>query len=447
MNRKREIGAKSFVSIFLIFIMLSTLASGILVFWSNTSNYLNTGETRESIRKIADRLHRITITIISNDPRPPSALEALHQEAEEIRKALSGQPPAQPFTKSELIELASKLNGIIRKLNEDREDRKDFSNKLVRIISEIESIKGYYILQNNGENRYISSTLKATKDFWSWVGPNNLLLVLLIAIVLFIGTRENVLKNWFGHGGEFSFEAFGVKIAGTSLSEQKAQLANTQKKIDEEISKQYQKIIADKELDKSFDSFCTMIYHCLDERGNTMATTPHRRTLFVPTYMSDHLIQAAEYRGYKYDSESKKFGRIFSVRYGIIGKAWRLRCPLYNPSVDNDNDALVRDWGLTRKEASKQGTQKRALLAFPIPDDDDESDPLGVIYLEGFDEHSFSGSEERKKLDEEKEQESLAVQIFEKAKGYHQFHDFSAKLSALKNDIEWSRKSLEGDGR
>ena len=81
-------------------------------------------------------------------------------------------------------------------------------------------------------------------------------------------------------------------------------------------------------------------------------------------------------------------GRRFSVRYGMIGRAYRLRTPLYNWDVDNKENHLVRYWGLTRGEAYKQGAHGASLLAFPIPPDPN-SDPLAIVYIEAIGKNQF----------------------------------------------------------
>jgi hypothetical protein len=108
----------------------------------------------------------------------------------------------------------------------------------------------------------------------------------------------------------------------------------------------------------------------------------HRATLWIPGFTGWELVQATGYIGNPVPDNRSVTGRRFSVRYGIIGRAWRLRATQYNWDVNNESRALVRHWGLTLQEARKQGDQHVSLMAFVIPSNETDGDPLGVVYLE-----------------------------------------------------------------
>jgi hypothetical protein len=108
----------------------------------------------------------------------------------------------------------------------------------------------------------------------------------------------------------------------------------------------------------------------------------HRATLWVPGLPGWELVQASKYIGHPEPENRLVVGRRFSVRYGIIGRAWRLRTTQYNWDVNNKFNALVRHWGLTLREARKQGDQHISLMAFVVPNNEIDGDPLGVVYLE-----------------------------------------------------------------
>jgi hypothetical protein len=114
--------------------------------------------------------------------------------------------------------------------------------------------------------------------------------------------------------------------------------------------------------------------------GVDLSSRNHRATLYVPGFAGQELVQATDYIPAGKDSR-KVIGRRFSVRYGIIGRTFRLRSAMYNWEVHNRGNALVRHWGLTRTEAFKQGSGTTSLMAFPIPPDVTD-EPVGVVYLE-----------------------------------------------------------------
>ncbi len=73
------------------------------------------------------------------------------------------------------------------------------------------------------------------------------------------------------------------------------------------------------------------------------------------------------------------------MRFGIIGKAWRLQASQYFPKVDNLNKNLLRNWGFTQDEITQAPNPASpptgCLMAFCI-NDIGNSPPLGVIYIE-----------------------------------------------------------------
>jgi Sec-independent protein translocase protein TatA len=92
-----------------------------------------------------------------------------------------------------------------------------------------------------------------------------------------------------------------------------------------------------------------------------------RLTLYVPDFVfSDRLYQFTEY--YNREGEIRgesRFGRTFSIRYGIIGRVWRSGVPeiegqlipqseidqLPNPSQEELERFIARRWGLSLSEA------------------------------------------------------------------------------------------------
>lgn len=49
-----------------------------------------------------------------------------------------------------------------------------------------------------------------------------------------------------------------------------------------------------------------------------------------------------------------------SIRFGIIGRSWRLGQSEYDPNVTTDVEQLVKFWGMTRTEAERAGRSRRS---------------------------------------------------------------------------------------
>lgn len=433
----KEIGIKSFATFVSVMIVVLTLVLSALIYWSNIADYLQSGDRTQKLDSIAGKLHTQVLAIISSDPSSPPQLEALQREAVEIRESLSGKD-VQRLSAEELQYLIGKLQGIIQALDASRAGNSAYRKSLVNTVNELSHLRKDIGHPNEGSNRHLHAFVQGTKDFWSWAGPGNMLLLALLAMTMFVLTRDGVLQKLLGPGSQLSIELWGIKLGAANLSRQKTELANSQKLIEAQVAEQYLTQIVKLDLDESYDRFCEIIADCMRDDDLDLNTIGHRRTMFVPTYLSEDLIQATEYRGVQFRNNAKKYGRIFSVRYGIIGKSWRLRQPLYNPEVSNTDSALIRDWGLTQAEAKKQGAQKRALLAVPIIGEKQESDPLGLLYFEGFATKAFG---------DPKDPDAYAQGVLEKSSQNPAFRQLVEKLEELETEIKWSSKSIQGDGR
>lgn len=102
-----------------------------------------------------------------------------------------------------------------------------------------------------------------------------------------------------------------------------------------------------------------------------------RFTLHVPDIVFSHsLRQLVDYMGFGRGGA----GRLFSVRRGIIGLAWRFQESRHQ-ARDFSEDELVELWGMTRLEANDTSSGKTLLLAFVLKDD--RNLPLGLLYADG----------------------------------------------------------------
>ena len=89
-----------------------------------------------------------------------------------------------------------------------------------------------------------------------------------------------------------------------------------------------------------------------------------------------------------------------SFRFGIIGTAWRLGKIDYDPEVstDDDND-LIKKWGMTRAEANKAGKGQRSHLALPVKRRQNE-DPIFIIFMDGTPKNCFGNGENLHEIEE-----------------------------------------------
>jgi hypothetical protein len=103
-----------------------------------------------------------------------------------------------------------------------------------------------------------------------------------------------------------------------------------------------------------------------------------RCTVYVP----DVLFDDALYCLLDYWPKGAASGKAYSVRYGIIGRAWRLQTSQAERVVAGDRDKLMREWGMTDQEAAGH-TESRSFLAVLLARTDAPYNPVGILFAEG----------------------------------------------------------------
>jgi hypothetical protein len=99
-----------------------------------------------------------------------------------------------------------------------------------------------------------------------------------------------------------------------------------------------------------------------------------RCTVYVP----DPLFEDALYCLLDYYPKGEARGRTYSIRFGIVGRAWRTG-QSYVEDVPADPDELMRGWGMTAEEAQSIQDEDRAFLAVVLRAD---NLPVGVLYAD-----------------------------------------------------------------
>jgi len=108
---------------------------------------------------------------------------------------------------------------------------------------------------------------------------------------------------------------------------------------------------------------------------------PYRVTLHMEdTLEPETLYQLIEY--FPSGPFPKSRGRRKSIRFGAIGKAWRLQKSDYSPTVSTQPSELIKDWGMTGEEADAAGRGRKTFLSVIIRDE--SQIPAGIFYMDAF---------------------------------------------------------------
>lgn len=112
-----------------------------------------------------------------------------------------------------------------------------------------------------------------------------------------------------------------------------------------------------------------------------------RSTIYVKDLLfSGALVQLLDY----YPASPGNRGRTFSVRFGIIGRAWRLQESLIASSVPTTPGELISEWGMTHDQAFVQGLGRKSFACILLKDDGGEN--VGLVYFDASEEAVFGES-------------------------------------------------------
>lgn len=117
---------------------------------------------------------------------------------------------------------------------------------------------------------------------------------------------------------------------------------------------------------------------------NDEAKDSYRSTLYVrDALFLDRLYQLVDYH-----PRGRGRGRTFSVRYGIVGRAWRLDRDQLEEDVPPTVEELVTKWGMTREEAAGAGHGHRSFAAVVLRNSTKHR--VGLLYIDAEPAGAFS---------------------------------------------------------
>ncbi|RUN76459.1 hypothetical protein EJC47_10810 [Sphingomonas sp. TF3] len=222
-----------------------------------------------------------------------------------------------------------------------------------------------------------------SKLFLKWIGALSFLTIVAISLFLVLMSSPSFRRRLAGSSGTIT--AFGVSFNLHDLSSERDSIEARQHELGDDLVRTYTKALRASSLQARFREVYKDIEAAFAQETIALDAIPHRATLYIPDFVGESLVQATLYSGNWHLGDERSVGRRFSVRYGIIGKAWRLVGAQYNSNVGNSCKNLIRNWGFTDTEAKPFGndTASGSLMAFIVKDSGPLA-PLAVIYVEAL---------------------------------------------------------------
>lgn len=104
-------------------------------------------------------------------------------------------------------------------------------------------------------------------------------------------------------------------------------------------------------------------------------------------HIEDALLRNALYQLVSYWPSGGGAGRRFSVRFGMLGRTWRLGRSLYAADVPVGEDALILEWGMTRAHATTAAAGRRSFVSVLLHH---EGQAVGILFMDAVPDHAFS---------------------------------------------------------
>lgn len=227
--------------------------------------------------------------------------------------------------------------------------------------------------------------------------------IVVIATLIFLATKSGnaLVRRVTSRVTRLSAGSVAVE-----LSPENAQVVKSD--IEERFS-EYRKAV-DAEFDRQNDS------HQVPDLQNSAAQyvretfeitekVNFRCTVYVP----DIVFSEGLYCLLDYFPKGSARGRLFSKRYGIIGRAWREKKSQVASNVETNPEKLVKEWGMTTDEAIAQ-TKSKSFLCVMLRKADGPVSPCGVLFFDA-DEGVFSESINANELETAPEIQALAFAV------------------------------------
>jgi hypothetical protein len=129
---------------------------------------------------------------------------------------------------------------------------------------------------------------------------------------------------------------------------------------------------------------------CLVEKVLLPACKHDASDLRCTIYVPDIVFIDALYRLTDYYPAGGESGKVYSIRFGIIGRQWRLRESRYEPVVRRDKKTLMKDWGMTLAQANAK-SRDQAFLVVMLKADDVEQ---GLLLLTSRQKRPFGRTQD-----------------------------------------------------
>ncbi len=207
--------------------------------------------------------------------------------------------------------------------------------------------------------------------------------ILVLAILFWKDIPSKLITSLGGAVHSFKIAGLEVELSSETVNKIKSTYAEMRDQVNSKLELMSRSEGLKDKLEKSMSAIVLEI----SKATKQASFPPYRATAYVPdALVSDQLLQLTDYVGtMKVDKSKKQRFRVFTIRYGIIGKTWRYGSALIEPQGNLTRKQLIQDWGMTAEEAAATADSLgpnncRYYACAPIRDS--RANIVGLIYFD-----------------------------------------------------------------
>jgi len=242
----------------------------------------------------------------------------------------------------------------------------------------------------------------------NWPAAILLLGAAVLALLYFSDRFQRVIGRLMGNMKSLSFGGVGLALNSETAPEISANFDEVITSLKKRATAHYKQQAKIHDLDYLLQQFMgDALPHKLGRTKDDVHLNA-RATIHVPDILfKEALYQIVDYFPGRYGS-----GRWFSIRMGIIGRAWRLRTSIGVGNAQHTGEELITLWGMTDEEASDTSRQKPSYLCILLRSRNSNI-PYGLIFVDSESQNYFGDSEEAQKVATTLESHALVKNISE----------------------------------
>lgn len=203
-------------------------------------------------------------------------------------------------------------------------------------------------------------------------------LVVLLAICIAVSDRgRRLLRPIFRRLRKVSAGGFTVELSEEAASATKADIEGTVREFSAALRSEFDRLAYAEGIRDRMKSAVMGALQEANLAGKTYRATVHVR---------DALYGDALYQLVSYWPEATGAGRRFPIRFGILGRAWRLEQSQYEGNVPTKTADLVSSWGMTQEQAEMAARGRQSFVCIVLRH---EGLLVGVLYMDAVEKNAF----------------------------------------------------------